>query len=98
VIRVVLLASLNNGYVGVNRELVNRMRKLGALSKPLTLAIDWHDVMYYGDHGTEGVVGTQPKRGIETSYKMIVGMFHAKTTSKLYSLRILHYTTTIKQT
>ena len=36
VIRVVLLASLNNGYVGVNRELVNRMRKLGALSKPLT--------------------------------------------------------------
>ena len=96
VVRVVLLASLNNGYVEgsaklldlcgqtvrnhlkyqdpsrflkVNRELADRMKRLGALSKPLTLAIDWHDVMYYGDPEAEGVVGTQRKKGSHYAYR-----------------------------
>lgn len=96
VVRVVLLASLNNSYVEgsamvldlcgqtvrnhlryqdpsrfllVNSEIVDGMKKLGALSKPLTLAIDWHDEMYYGDSEVEGVVGTQPKRGSHHAYR-----------------------------
>lgn len=95
-VRVVLLASLNNGYVEgsaklldlcgqtvrnhlryqdpssflqVNSELVDEMRKLGALSKPLTLAIDWHDEMYYGDPEAEGVVGTRLRRGSHYAYR-----------------------------
>ena len=56
-------------FLGVNRELVERMRRLGALSKPLTLAIDWHDEMYYGDPEVEGVVGTQHKRGSSYAYR-----------------------------
>lgn len=96
VVRVVLLASLNNGYVEgsaetlglcgqtvrnhlryqdssrfllVNSELVEWMRSLGAFSKPLPLAIDWHDEMYYGDPEAEGVVGTQPKKGSHYAYR-----------------------------
>jgi hypothetical protein len=96
VVRVVLLASLTNGYVEgsanlldlcgqtvrnhlryqdpssflkVNHELVNRMKKLGALSKPLILAIDWHDEMYYGDPEAEGVVGTRRRRGSHYAYR-----------------------------
>jgi len=96
VVRVVLLASLNNGYVEgsaklldlcgqtvrnhlryqdpssflqVNHELVDRMKRLGALSKPLTLAIDWHDEMYYGDPEAEGVAGTRRRRGSHYAYR-----------------------------
>ena len=53
----------------VNRVLVDRMRRLGAFSKPLILAIDWHDEMYYGDPGADGVVGTRPKKGSHYAYR-----------------------------
>jgi hypothetical protein len=96
VVRVVLLACVNNGYVEgsakllgvcgqtvrnhlkyqdplrflqVNCELVELLKKLGAFSKPLTLAIDWHDVMYYGNPEAQGVVGTQPKKGSHYAYR-----------------------------
>jgi len=42
---------------------------MGAFSKPRMLAIDVHDIMYYGDPEAEGVVGTQPKRGSHWAYK-----------------------------
>ncbi|MGQ9514977.1 MAG: hypothetical protein ACUVTL_08035 [Thermoproteota archaeon] len=45
------------------------MRSLGALSKPLILAIDWHNEMYYVDPNAEGVVGTQPKNGSHHAYR-----------------------------
>ena len=90
VTRVLLLASLDKGYVEgcaqslhvcgqtvrnhlkpqdplrllqVNQEIVETMKKKGALSQPLVLALDWHDEMYYGDPSAEGVVGTMPKNG-----------------------------------
>ena len=96
VVRVVLLAALNNGYVEgsadylglcgqtvrnhlkqqhpsrlleANIELVAAMKRLGALSKPLILAVDWHDEMYYGSPEVEGVVGTQPKKGSSHAYR-----------------------------
>lgn len=50
-------------FLQVNQELVDEMKKKNALSKPLILAIDWHDEMYYGDPTAEGVVGTMPKNG-----------------------------------
>ena len=33
----------------VNQQTIQEMKNKGALSKPLTLAVDWHDIMYYGD-------------------------------------------------
>ena len=45
------------------------MKRLGALSKPLTLAIDWHDEMYYSDPEAEGVVGTQRKKGSHYAHR-----------------------------
>jgi len=42
---------------------------MGAFSKPRMLAIDVHDIMYYGDPEAEGVVGTQPKKGSHWAYK-----------------------------
>ncbi len=45
------------------------MKKKGALSKPLVLAIDWHDIMYYGDPSAEGVVGAMPKNGSCRAYR-----------------------------
>jgi len=45
------------------------MKKKGALSKPLTLAVDWHDIMYYGDPKAEGVVGTVRKSGSNRAYR-----------------------------
>lgn len=56
-------------FVLLNSELVREMKKLGALSKPLTLAIDLHDEMYYGDPASEGVTGTQPKKGSRRAYR-----------------------------
>jgi hypothetical protein len=42
----------------------------GALSKPVILAIDWHDEMYYGDpDDSDGVIGTQPKKGSHYAYR-----------------------------
>jgi len=96
VVRSLLLASFNNGYVEgsaglldacgqtirnhlryqdpsrllvANDRVIEEMRSLGALSKPLIVAIDWHDVMYYGDPNAEGVVGTQPKDGSHHAYR-----------------------------
>jgi hypothetical protein len=56
-------------FLQVNANLVREMKKLGALSKPLTVAIDLHDEMYYGAPETEGVTGTQPKKGSYSAYK-----------------------------
>ncbi len=39
------------------------------LRKPLILAIDWHDVMYYGDPEADGVIGTQPRKGTHWACK-----------------------------
>lgn len=95
-IRVLLLASLDKGYVEgcaqnlricgqtvrnhlkqlnpqnllqINQRTIKEMKNKGALTKPLTLAIDWHDIMYYGDPEAKGVVGTQRKNGSNHAYR-----------------------------
>jgi hypothetical protein len=45
------------------------MKQKGALSKPLILAVDWHDEMYYGDPKAEGIVGAMPKQGSCLAYR-----------------------------
>jgi hypothetical protein len=55
--------------LGVNQQIIREMNKKGALSKPLTLAVDWHDEMYYGDPKAEGIVGAMPKQGSCFAYR-----------------------------
>jgi hypothetical protein len=96
ILRVTLLASLNNGYIEgsantlnlcgqtarnhlkhqepkrilqANVSLLQEMKKCGSFSRLLTLAIDLHDEMYYGDPKTQGVAGTKPKKGSCYAYK-----------------------------
>jgi len=38
-------------------------------SKKSILAIDAHDIMYYGDPAAEGVVGTKPRKGSHWAYE-----------------------------
>ena len=45
------------------------MKKKGALSKPLILAVDWHDIMYYGNPAAQGIVGAMPKNGSCHAYR-----------------------------
>ena len=56
-------------FLQVNREIIEKMKKQGALSKPLILAVDWHDEMYYGDPTAEGVVGAVRKNGSNHAYR-----------------------------
>ncbi len=53
----------------VNDYLIATMRDNGILSKPLKVAIDWHDEMYYGNTGTEGIIGTKNKAGTNYAYE-----------------------------
>jgi hypothetical protein len=58
-----------SGLIRVNDDVVTKLWSMGAFSGKRILAIDTHDVMYYGDPAAEGVVGTQPKRGSHWAYK-----------------------------
>jgi len=53
----------------INQQTIKEMKHKGALSKPLTLAIDWHDIMYYGNPAAEGIVGAMPKNGSCLAYR-----------------------------
>lgn len=56
-------------FLQVNQQIIRQMKKKGALSKPLILAVDWHDEMYYGDPKAEGIVGAMPKQGSCLAYR-----------------------------
>ena len=45
------------------------MREKGLFRKPLTVAMDWHDEMYYGDIDAYGVIGTKNKAGTNYAYE-----------------------------
>jgi len=58
-----------SGFLPANEGLIKKMRARGAFSKPVPLAIDTHDEMFYGDPAADGVVGTQRKRGTNYAYR-----------------------------
>jgi hypothetical protein len=53
----------------VNQQIIQEMKRKGAKTKPLILAVDWHDEMYYGDPKAEGIVGAMPKQGSCLAYR-----------------------------
>lgn len=50
---------------------VNALRKRRKLVLRVPIAIDWHDVMYYGDPKTPMVIGTQHKKGSNYAYEYL---------------------------
>jgi len=52
-----------------NEEILKKMREMGALKKPVIVAMDWHDIMFYGDVNAEGVKGTKHKNGTNWAYQ-----------------------------
>lgn len=59
-----------NDLVSRNVRILKRRRKL--LNK-VPIALDWHDVMYYGDPDTHMVLGTQHKNGSNYAYEYLTG-------------------------
>jgi putative transposase len=52
-----------------NESIIKAMKDMGAFKKPVIVAIDWHDIMYYGDPKAEGVKGTKEKKGTSWAYQ-----------------------------
>lgn len=53
----------------INRDMIATLRENGLLKKPLMVALDWHDEMYYGNTETEGIIGTKNSRGTNYAYE-----------------------------
>ncbi|MCL4323626.1 MAG: transposase [Candidatus Thermoplasmatota archaeon] len=53
----------------INHDLIATLGERGLLSKPMMVAIDWQDEMYYDDHSTYGVIGTKNSRGTNYAYE-----------------------------
>lgn len=50
---------------------VRSLKRRKKLQAPVPIAIDWHDVMYYGDPATPMVLGTQHKKGSAYAYEYL---------------------------
>lgn len=56
----------------VLEEQVEELKRKGLLDRPVPIAFDWHDQMFYGDHDTaEMVNGTKPKDGSCYAYQFL---------------------------
>ncbi len=54
------------------KQNVSRLKRQRKLWKPVPVAIDWHDKMYYGDHEkTPMVNGTKPKDGSSYAFQFL---------------------------
>ncbi len=64
-----LKQQLPEWIMAYNDNIIKMMKELGAFRKPVIVAMDWHDIMYYGDPEAEGVKGTQAKKGTHWAYQ-----------------------------
>lgn len=55
----------------VLEEQVNELKRKGLLNRPVPIAFDWHDQMFYGEKGTDMVNGTKPKDGSSHAYQYL---------------------------
>lgn len=54
------------------KENISKLKRQRKLWKPVSVAIDWHDEMYYGDHEkTPKVNGTKPKNGSSYAFQFL---------------------------
>jgi hypothetical protein len=50
---------------------IQELKRKGLLNRPVPIAFDWHDEMFYGDEKTEMVNGTKPKAGSCYAYQFL---------------------------
>lgn len=62
---------MQSAFDAITERNVRRLKKERKLCKAVPIAIDWHDVMYYGNHNTPNIIGTQPKKGSHYSYEYL---------------------------
>jgi len=55
----------------VLEEQVDELKRRGLLDRPVPIAFDWHDQMFYGEKGTDMVNGTRPKDGSTYAYQYL---------------------------
>lgn len=55
----------------VLEEQVEELKMKGLLNRPVPIAFDWHDQMFYGEKETDMVNGTRPKDGSSYAYQYI---------------------------
>jgi Transposase DDE domain len=55
----------------VLEEQVDELKRKGLLNKPVPIAFDWHDQMFYGEKETDMVNGTRPKDGSSYAYQYL---------------------------
>ncbi len=55
----------------VLEEQVGELKRKGLLKRPVPIAFDWHDQMFYGDNETDMVNGTRPKAGSCYAYQYL---------------------------
>lgn len=52
-------------------EQVDELKRKGLLGRPVPIAFDWHDQMFYGEKETDMVNGTRPKAGSSYAYQYL---------------------------
>lgn len=62
---------LQASFDAITDNNIRQIRKRRKLCRPVPIAIDWHDVMYYGDPETPMVIGTQHKKGSHYAYEYL---------------------------
>ena len=55
----------------VLEEQVDELKRKGLLNRPVPIAFDWHDQMFYGEKETDMVNGTRPKDGSSYAYQYL---------------------------
>jgi len=55
----------------VLEEQVGELRRMGLMKRPVPIAFDWHDQMFYGEKETDMVNGTRPKAGSSYAYQYL---------------------------
>jgi hypothetical protein len=50
---------------------IEELKRKGLLNRPVPIAFDWHDEMFYGDENSEMVNGTKPKAGSCYAYQFL---------------------------
>ena len=86
---------IQNNFCFFNKRAIKIAKRQGLFNLPLPIAIDWIDIMFYGDRNFDknlrGAIEMFRKRwGIETGYRMI-DQFLPKTTSKNYIVRMFYF-------
>ena len=52
-------------------EQVEELKRKGLLKRPVPIAFDWHDQMFYGEKDTDMVNGTRPRDGSSYAYQYL---------------------------